>query len=221
MNKLIAIPVIAVLAVLVIVGGYVLLQRNNTLTDNLTEAESEIVALEGNITGLEGNVSTLQGKLTSSEAEVSSLSANLTESKAAVASLQTDLASANSSMKNLQGDVSTQRTLNSTLTTELKKVKDPRHFSTLTELVDWLAKDDTNTKYANETDWQKAFILQVRALRDGYLLPAGPYVVGGTLTLRNFAIIGDNIFVVQASDDNATRRSDVIKPMPSHPLPLD
>ncbi len=148
MNKWIAIPVIAVLAVGVIVTGYLLMQQ----TTKLGEAESEIVTLEGNVSTLEGNVSTL-------EENVLSLETDLAGSEATVSTLQTDLASANSTIKNLQGDVSTQRNLNSTLTTELKKVKDPRHFASLQELTDWLKKDDTNTKYANESEWQIAFIL--------------------------------------------------------------
>ncbi len=161
MNKWIAIPVIATLAVGIIVGGYFLLQQNN----KLTEAESEIVALEGN--------------------------------------------------------VSAQRNINSSLTEELKTVKDPRHFESVTELVGWLDQDDTDTKYKDGSDAQIAFILQVRALRDGYLLPAIPLRVNNTPTWRNMAIIGDGVYWINALDDNTRRRSFNVDPIPSHPLPLD
>ena len=209
MKKWIAIPVIAVLVIGIIVTAYLLAQQ----TGKLGEARTEIAVLQGNI-------STLQGKLTGSEAEVSSLQGRLTGSEATVATLQTDLTSANSNIKNLQSDVSTQRTLNSTLSTELKKVKDPKHFVTLAELTDWVAKDDTNTKYATASVTQKAFILQVRALRDGYLLPAALYLEGGTVYVGNRAVIGDSVYAVLAGDDRITRMASA-QPIPSHPLPLD
>ena len=244
MNKWIAIPVIAVLAVGIIVGGYFLWQQ----TDKLGEAESEIVALEGNITTLEGdvstlegdvstlegnvstlegnvstlegNVSTLEGNISTLEGDVSTLETDLAGSEATVSTLEADLGTATSRITDLQGDVSTQRSINSSLSTELKKVKDPRHFASLAELVDWLYEDDTDTKYAYENYTQQSFILQVRALRDGYLLPVTLYYAGGTSYVMNRAVIGDSIYAIWAEDDYVAWYDDQI-PLPSHPLPLD
>ena len=78
MNKWIAIPVIAVLAIGIIVGGYFLWQQNNKLADTLTEAESEIVTLEGNVSTLEGNVSTLEGNVSTLEGELADSDAEVT-----------------------------------------------------------------------------------------------------------------------------------------------
>ncbi|MBA7638177.1 hypothetical protein ES703_45830 [subsurface metagenome] len=234
MNKWIAIPVIAVLAVGIIVGGYFLWQQ----TSKLGEAESEIVTLEGNVATLEGNVATLETDLADSEATVSTLETDLADSEATVstlegnvATLETDLAdseatvstleadlgTANSQITSLQADVSTQQTINSSLSAELKKVKDPRHFVSLSELVDWLRDDDTDTKYADESLAEKALILQVRALRDGYLLLAFTYEEGGGF---NYAIIDDELWFVFPEDDE-TSFYIYVDPLPSHPLPLD
>jgi len=109
---------------------------------------------------------------TTLEGEVSSLETELADSEAKVSSLQSDL-------KKAEDDIETQQTINSALSEELKTVKDPRHFASLTELADWLQRDDTDTEYSVE-DWTNmCLVLQVKALRDGYLLPAYAYYGGG------------------------------------------
>jgi len=64
MNRWIAIPVIIVLVVAVAAIGYFAVQQTN----RLTEAESEIVALEDNVSTLEANISVLEAKVTDLEA---------------------------------------------------------------------------------------------------------------------------------------------------------
>jgi len=87
MNKWIAIPVIAVLAVVTVAGGYFLWQQ----TTKLGEAQAEIVTLEDNVSTLEGNVSTLQGKLTDSEAEVSDLEVEVSDLEGKASDLSSEL----------------------------------------------------------------------------------------------------------------------------------
>ncbi|MBA7697640.1 hypothetical protein ES703_106307 [subsurface metagenome] len=222
MNKWIAIPVITVLAVGIIAGGYFLWQQ----TSKLGDAESEIVTLEGDVSTLEGNVSTLEGDISTLEGNVSTLEGNvstletdLAESETTVSTLEADLTSANSRISNLQSDVSTQQTINSSLSAELNKVKDPKHFATLSELVDWLDEDDTDTKYAGKAPSELSFILQVRALRDGYLLPADVDVEGDYYYVSNSARIGDSLYWVFASNDS-TQFASYVSPIPSRPLPL-
>ncbi len=181
MKKWIAIPVIAILAVGVIVCGVFLWQQ----TTKLGDAQTEIVTLEGDVATLEGDVATLEG----------------------------DVAT-------LEGNVATLEGTVSTLSAELKKVKDPRHFSSLTELTDWLQKDDTNTKYANEDPTRRAFILQVRALRDGYLLPATLYSEYEVSYVINKAVIEGYTYSVWSDSDDVYL--DIYTGLlPSHPLPLD
>ena len=238
MNKWIAIPVITILAFGIIAGGYFLWQQ----TSNLGEAESEIVALEGNVATLEGNVSTLEGNISTlegnistlegnvstletglaeSEATVSTLETDLAESEATVSTLEADLGTANSRISGLQADVSTQQTINLSLLTELKKVKDPRHFQSLTELTDWLREDDTDTKYADGDIIEMSYILMIRALRDGYLLTVSMWEVNGDAWVSNDAVIGTSVYAVTAWDDQIFEWWTDLQPLPSHPLPLD
>ena len=206
--KWIAILVIAVLAIALIGSGYFLWQQTN----NLEQAKAEIVVLEDNVSTLKGNVSTLEG-------DVATLETKLADSEATVSSLEADLETANAEIEDLQADVSTQRNINSSLSAELKKVEDPRHFESLAELTDWLHDDDADTKYADEGVSQRCFILQVRALRDGYLLPVSFYVEGGQSYITNKAVIGDAVYYVYLND--TIEREASINPLPSHPLPLD
>jgi septal ring factor EnvC (AmiA/AmiB activator) len=220
MNKWIAIPVISVLAVAVIGGGYFLWQQISKLGDAESEIitlEDNVAALEGEVASLEGNVAALEGDVAGLEGDVSTLEADLAESEATASTLEADLGTANSKISGLQGDLSTQRTINSSLTDELKMVKDPRHFSSIQELTDWLQEDDTDMKYTNESQAEQAFILQVRALRAGYLLPA---FIGGGEGI-NLAIIGHDAYIIDPSNDDTDHIADVIDPLPSHPLPLD
>ncbi len=207
--KWLAITVIVILTVITVGGGYFLWQQ----THKLGEAEAEIVSLEGNVASLEGNVATLEGN-------VSTLETDLAELEATVSTLEADLETTNGEIEDLQADLSTQQNINSSLSAELKKVKDPRHFASLTELVDWLHKDDTDTKYKDEEWINLSFILQVRALRDGYLLPVSFYEEGGRAYAINRAVIEDNIYSVWANTDH-TAWHDYILAIPSHPLPLD
>ncbi len=207
--KWIAILVIAVLAIALIGSGYFLWQQTN----NLEQAKAEIVVLEDNVSTLKGNVSTLEG-------DVATLETKLADSEATVSTLEADLETANAEIEDLQADVSTQRNINSSLSAELKKVEDPRHFESLAELTDWLHDDDADTKYADEGVSQRCFILQVRALRDGYLLPVSFYTQeDGRKVANNKAVIGDIVYFVYL--DDSIKRYAPIQPLPSHPLPLD
>ena len=225
MNKWIAIPVIAVLAVGLIVGGYFLWQQ----TSKLGEAESEIVALEGDVSALEGDVATLEGDVSTLEGDVSTLEGNvstlesdLAKSEITVEILEFDLRTANSKVSNLQADVRTQQTINSSLSDELEIVKDPRHFASMQELTDYLHEDDTDTKYEGEDFTIISYIRQVRALRDGYLLPVSLFESGGDLWVYNTAVIdSDEVYAVGAWDDETMLLGYLGTSIPSHPLPLD
>lgn len=219
----VAITLIVILALTTVGGGvFSWLQ-----TDSLGEAEDEIdilerdvATLEANVSSLEGNVSTLEGDVSTLEGNVATLETNLSESEATVATLQTDLEDANTTIGNLQEDLSTQRTINSTLSEELKTVKDPRHFESIQELTDWLEQDDTDTEYEDDSELQRAFILLVRAIRDGYVIGVDAYWDNGTAHAICWAIIGDVAYVIH-TDTDETERGRVVQPLPSHPEPLD
>ena len=100
---------------------------------------------------------------------------------------------------------------------QVSALRSPRHFKTITELTDWLAQDDTDTAYLGKSFDELAFILQVRALRDGYLLPA--FATTGGFGF-NVAAIGNILYSIDPVDDD-TGWAMNIDPLLLYPLPLE
>jgi hypothetical protein len=142
--------------------------------------------------------------------------------KGKVTSLTADLAAANAKVASIQASLDKAYADLATSTASLKQVQDPRHFSTMEELQAWLAKDDTDTNplYASSSPDVKAFILQVKALRDGYLLPACLDWDSSYLYSWNVAVVGGIVVSVNAATDVVTSGPTLSSPPPSHPLPL-
>lgn len=201
----------------------------STLGTDLAAAEAEVARLEQDLATAEARVSTLEAELTTAEAQVSVLEGNvstletdLAAAEAQVATLEADLAAAEAQVATLEADLADAEAQVATLSEELQTVKDPRHFTSLQEMEAWLAQDDTDTAYPFAGLFEQAFILQVRALRDGYLLPA--YFEDRDYDLLveligNFAYIGDEIYYIDPADDFVTLWA-FVDTIPSHPLPL-
>ena len=139
-----------------------------------------------------------QATLEAAQAELNAIQDDLTASAGSASTVETDMETANAEIGNLQADVKTQQTLNLAMSGELKKVKDPRHFELVAELVDWLYQDDTNTRYVGEDIAIMCYFLQVRALRGGYLLPVDVEIdmETGINYWSNSAMIGGSIYWV-------------------------
>ena len=234
MSKWTIISVISALAVGAIVLGVFYFQESG----KLKAAESEIVTLEGDVSTLEGNVFTLEIDLTAAETEVARLDGELAAAQATVSvleaelaaagaivstledqasTLETDLAAAQATVSTLEADLAAAQAQVSTLSEELRTIRSPRHFKTITELTDWLAQDDTDTAYLGKSFDELAFILQVRALRDGYLLPA--FATTGGFGF-NVAAIGNILYSIDPVDDD-TGWAMNIDPLLLYPLPLE
>jgi septal ring factor EnvC (AmiA/AmiB activator) len=182
--------------------GSDLASRSNELAQSQSQAEElkyAVYSAETKSAGQDKTISDLQFYLSDTNGKISSLQTNLSKS---------------------QSDVKAQQIINASLSTELKKVEDPRHFATVAELTDWLAQDDTNKVYANERPSIRGYILQIRALRAGFLLPVMISYENNTLYFDNIAIIGDSIYDVDSSDDAIYKVLSGMQPVPSHPLPL-
>ncbi len=193
----------------------------STLETDLAAAEAEVTRLDGELTTAETQVATLQTDLSTAEAQVATLQTNLSAAEAKVFILQADLASAEAQVSTLQADLASAEAQVSSLSAELAIVQAPRHFTSLQELNNWLVQDDTDTAYTNSTDFQLAFILQVRALRDGYLLPVNMedydedynIDIGG-----NIAYIGDTGYLIFAADDFVIEWFRDVFPYPTYPI---
>ncbi|MBN1644407.1 MAG: hypothetical protein JW856_06285, partial [Dehalococcoidales bacterium] len=207
---------------------------------NLSKANTEIADQKDTIAGLQTDLSSsqaqasnLQTQLTVSEAEVADLEVNVASLEDDVASLEdnvadltaqntkldSDLRSANSQISSLQSSLTAAQNTNTTLTTELKKIKYPKNFTTAAELTDWLVQDNTNTAYATANPIQKCFILQVRALQSGYLLPAYVLVDATSYLAINFAMIGESMYLVDPDNDDVILYAMGFPIMTTYPIP--
>ena len=172
-------------------------------------------------------------------AERYSVQAELWSIKSELDRVRAELQSVNSELDRAKDDIEAQKALkalNLALSEELKKVKDPRHFESLEELKDWLNKDDTDKKYAEQLKdlsvarrqfatlrarYEGAFVLQVKALRDGYILPANESRKTDEIRVSNRAFVGDYMSSVSPLSDSIVRLGRLKWPLPSHPLPLE
>jgi septal ring factor EnvC (AmiA/AmiB activator) len=196
---------------------------------NVTSLQTQLVAEKANVATLQTQLITTKSDLTASQAKVTSLTVDLATANAKVTSLISDLATANAKVTSTQAsldkanlDLATAVATNATQSATLKKVQDPKHFDTLAELTAWLTKDDTNTNptYASYSGYSKAFILQVKALRDGYLLPACLDWDSSFIYSWNVAVIGGTVYSIDSTTDALTQGPTFATAPPSHPLPL-
>jgi len=237
MNKGILIAMSTLLAAaLIIVGGLYGIEvgKRNKANTQITALEAEVASLQTQLAAEQADAASLQNQLTTEKTIADSLQTQLTTANGKVSSLTADLATANAKVTSTQAsldkanaDLTAAKAANTNLTAELTKVKDPRHFNSVQELTDWLAKDDTNTNsaYSSLTTAARAYVLQVKALRDGYLLPAqlalaqlpdSTYVILGA----NLAIVGADTYSVNPATDAISLVISFATALPSHPLPL-
>jgi hypothetical protein len=91
--------------------------------------------------------------------------------------------------------------------TYINMVRYPSHFKTLDDLKKWLLEDDVNTKYASVPAVDRAYILEIRAAQDGFILPA-LYEQDKTDVTKiyffNMANIAGKIYVINSSNDAVT-----------------
>ena len=205
----------------------------STLEADLAAAKAQVSTLETELAAAEGEVLTLEADLATAEGEISTLETDLATAKAQVSTLEADLAAAEAEVSTLEADLLTaqsalqaQRDINSELSEELATGQNPRDFEWIAELEAWLAQNDTDTniRLASATPIERIFILQVRALQDGYLLQANfedfdlDFIVD---FVSNIAYIGDEIYFVLAATDDIFLWAIEVPLLPLHPLPLD
>ncbi len=231
--------VMAVLATGLIAVGVLYGIENNNLNKakaNIADLENNVAALENNIAAMQtqlaaeqANAASLQAQLTAtisdlnaSRAEVVQLEVNLADSELRIINLETELEEANTELVQAYAEISALTASNTALSTELDSIKDPRHFDSLEELETWLENDDTDTNdaYSALTPQAKAYVLQVKALRDGYLLSACIDWDANFIYSWNVAVIADKIYSINAATDAINAGPSLGDALPLHPLPL-
>jgi len=191
--------------------------------DEVTRLEGELAAAEDDLATAESEIDDLQDDLTDAQDEVASLEADLATAQAEVAGLEADLATAQAEIADLELELDNAWLEVSALSDQLVVVRNPQHFSSVTELEGWLAQDDTDEVYAETDVYSYVYVLQARALRDGYLLPANfedidlDYEADSAGNMAN--INGDLYIVWPFSDEYKVWMFG--ERVPAHPLPVE
>ncbi len=210
MKKVFVIITASLLVVGIVVTGFLLMQKIQELENANNEIENRderISDLSNLLAAEQETTASLNICLLESDDEINLLTGRIDDLDDSLNKVNLQLDSTRSQLTSVQSGLTSAQTVNSTLTAELRRTRDLRHFESLAELTEWLAKDDTDTKYSTDsTDYLKmACILQKRAAQDGYLLPA--YIIPLTDTLiwiSNIAIIGDMVYTVEPGDDSVS-----------------
>ena len=183
-------------------------KENSELTSRLGETKTEPAPAQP-------DVEAIRNELQSTKAELETAKISLAESIKNISSIRTDLQKAND-------DIKTQQQVSAALSEQLKKVKYARHFESLEELTEWVQKDDTDTAYPDASDMELAYVLQVRAAGDGYILPIYMQFMGEEVrVLYNLAVIGEYIYSVGATDDLVGPYLFAQLRLPLHPILAD
>jgi len=204
MNKWIPISIIAVLVVALAITATLMGMKISKLNGQINDADTKISGLQSQVNSLQANVSSLQTQLK--------------QAQDIAASLQSSLDKANS-------QIGTLTSTNSNQAAQIKTMTYPRNFTSIDELTNWLQKANpipVGVDPSTLTSLQKAqmaLALEVKASRDGYILPAILPLLGNLDQMTNRAIVGDFIYEVRAWDNFAQIGGRAVPAMPSYPIP--
>ena len=204
--------ILGMLVLLII--GLIFIVSCGVSADKYEEAVTNLSRVEINLETANKTISDLNAELDKYKNETEQLLEELNETKTHNEILQESLDNETQKVESLDSRISTLQQSNTSLSNELNKVLNPRFFSSQQELADWLYEDKTDTEYSDYEFMEKSYILMIRALRDGYLLPVDCDVERDYIYISNATIIGDEYNWVFASDDSVTFVS-YVDPIPS------
>ncbi len=198
------------IVVLIVVVAVLAAQLNKT-NSKLTDTEQQLTSTKADLNTAQTALSTTKGELAASTANATGLQNNLTTANAQIKDLNTK---ADASAKTIG-----QQAL------QIRTMMYPHNFSTIEELTNWLQKNNSKTVDFNSTTAlqrvQMAFALEIRASRDGYLMPVALPLLGSLDLVTNRAIVGDVVYDVRAWDNLVQLGGRITPALPSYPIPPD
>jgi predicted nucleic acid-binding Zn-ribbon protein len=192
------------------------------LTSDLQGANANITKLTGDLDAEKANAAKLTSDLGAANANITKLTTDLNTEKENAAKLTSDLAAANTKVAATQASLDKATADLTKATTDLAKIRTPKHFSTVQELTDWLAADDTNTNpaYATLIAPQKTWVLQVKATRSGYIISA--YVSYDPIARITYygalAWVGNATYFIHIAEDTVELSDTLPFTVPSVPV---
>ncbi len=204
--------VLGVLVVAAVVVIAVMAAQKSKTDKELKDSQQEVATLQSQLSGVQDNLKSVQDEL----AAVKTKSAS--DLSAAKATADAQATAAQKQITSLQSTIDSEAA-------QIKTMRYPRNFSTIDELTNWLQKN-------NPVTWdpltltavqrvQMTFALEIKAARDGYLLPVVLPMFGNLDYMTNRAVVGDTVYEVRAWDSFAQIGGRVTPAVPSYPIPPD
>ena len=173
----------------------------------------------------DAQVTSLKSQLSSVQADLSAAQTQLAQEKSRASGLQTDLQAARSQVDSLNKTVASQQATISQQAAQIQTMKYPHSFSTIDELTTWLQKNNPVTWDPNTLTpiqrAQMALALEVKAARDGYLMPAILPLFGNVDWMTNRTIVGDMVYEIKAWDGGVQIGGRVTPALPPYPITPD
>jgi len=181
--------------------------RNLTLSRTISSLEGNIATLETALAEeismrklAEQEVASLQNLNLTLSDTISSLRRDIVTLETALELAQAEVVTLSHTISSLRGDIVRLETALAAVSDRLRKMQYAQHFASVAQLTNWLREDDTNTK--DDSPMQLALVLQRRALMDGFLLPVALYWHENKLWIINIAVVGRNIYGINAENDS-------------------
>jgi hypothetical protein len=199
-----AVVLIAVIIVLAVMLG--------NKSSKLADSEAQVTSLQTDVSALKTDKSSLQTQLAQSQTKNTSLQSELDTTKEQTGKQIEQL---NKSLTDAQATVNSQ-------SATIKTMKYQHNFSTVDELTSWLQKNnpvtwDPNTLTAIQRA-EMALSLEVKAARDGYIMPAILPLFGNVDWMTNRTIVGDVVYEIKAWDGTVQIGGRVTPTLPSYPI---
>ena len=204
---------LGVLVVAAVVVIAVMASQNGKANADLKDSQQQVASLQSQASSLQGNLSSAQSQLTAATAAQAKAASDQAAAKTA----------SDAQISALQKDISSKQSTIDSQAAQIKTMRYPRNFSTIDELTNWLQKNnpvtwDSLTLTAAQRV-QMTFALEIKAARDGYLMPAVLPMFGNLDWMTNRTVVGDIIYEVRAWDSFVQIGGRVTPAVPSYPIP--
>ena len=153
-------------------------------------------AVAADLDAAQQEMETLENDLASTQAQLDETQDVLDATLLLLAKKTEEYSSLESELQYTQDNLAISYEYSDNLSEELKFIRNPKHFESTDEFLDWLEGHAFHILYKDvEVDHiEMSFKLQAIALRDGYLFPSIIYYEDGEIKVANQTYIGSEVY---------------------------
>lgn len=206
-RRFISVGVVLLLASLLLAACGIPQEDLDTAVAERDTARTQATSLQGDLTQAQNEIVSLESDLESAQSQIATTQNLLETTQSTLATTESDLADAESQASSLQSQVSSLQSTSSKASSDLAAIQEvypPRHFTSATELRQWLAANaisDMPASSVAETLVDKTLQLQEAALEDGYIISLDIDEDPDFFYVNALALIGGLIWIIDVETD--------------------